>query len=197
MTTAPKLQAPDRENMERAIAAARAAKSNGSDGSGVLGIVVAQVYGPDGKLKQESITHNLVTDTGDTYYAQRGAGQTPTAPTGMRLGTGTTAPSKNGAGAAIVAFVATTGAKALDAGFPTAASKGAALGGRITWQSTWEAGVATANGIAEVVLTNESPLTQVAGTTANTLARALLSPTVNKGANDTLVVTWYHDFLGA
>lgn len=166
------------------------------DETAIKGTVVAQVFGPDGELKAEVVTENLITDTGDTYYASRGAGGAPVAPTGMRLGTGATAPSKNGPGAAIVTYVAASN-KALDANFPTSASRGAGLGARITWQATWGAGLATANGIAEVVLTNESPLTNVAGAAGNTLARALLNPTVNKGANDTLVVTWYHDFLGA
>ncbi len=157
---------------------------------------MAELFGPDGDLLQEVEFTNLVTDTGDLYYAQRGASGTPTAPTGMRLGTGTTAVAKNGAGAAIVTYV-TSSQVALSGGTPTAAAKAAGTGARITWQATWGAGVATANSIAEVVLTNESPLTNVAGTAANTLSRALLSPTVNKGANDTLVVTWYHDLLGA
>ena len=164
--------------------------------AGITGYGVAQLFNGDMDLVNEIEFTNIVTDTGDTYYAQRGASGTPTAPTGMRLGTGATAVAKNGAGAAIVTYV-TASHVALTGGTPTAATKGAGLGARITWQATWGAGVATANSIAEVVLTNESPLTNVAGTAANTLSRALLSPTVNKGANDTLVVTWYHDLLGA
>lgn len=164
----------------------------------IRGLVVASLFDIDGELIDQVETHNLVTDVGDLYYAQRAASGTPTAPTGMRLGTGgATAASKSGAGAAIVTTIATTGARALDATFPSAAAKAAGTGARVTWQSTWGAGLATVNGINEVVLTNESPLTQVAGTAANTIARAVLNPTVNKGANDTLVVTWYHDFLGA
>lgn len=165
--------------------------------SGIKGLVVAELFGPDGELKQRVVTENLITDVGDLYYAQRAAAGAPAVPTGMRLGTGLTAASKAGAGAAIVTTIATTGAKGLDAGFPTAAAKATGTGARVTWQATWGAGLATVNGISEVVLTNETPLTQVAGTAADTIARALLNPTVNKGANDTLVVTWYHDFLGA
>jgi hypothetical protein len=57
--------------------------------------------------------------------------------------------------------------------------------------------VATANNIAEVVLTNQSTGTQTAVPEADSIARALLSPTVNKGAADTLAITWNHDILGA
>jgi hypothetical protein len=112
----------------------------------------------------------------------------------MRLGTGTTAVAKTGAGAAIVTYVSGS-ALAIDGGFPTSALSGSSR--RIQWKTSWSAGVATATGIAEVVITNESPLTDVTGTAANTISRALISPTVNKGASDTLAVTWNHDLLGA
>mgnify|MGYP001609219817 CR=1 FL=1 len=115
---------------------------------------------------------------------------------GMRLGTGTTAVAKTGAGAAIVTYTAaTTSSKALDSGFPTSALSGSSR--RIQYKTTWNAGEATITGLAEVVITIEQPLTDVAGTAANTISRALLSPTVNKGASDTLAVTWNHDLLGA
>lgn len=139
---------------------------------------------------------NLITDVGDQFYASRAASVAINVPTGMRLGTGTTAVAKNGAGAAIVTYV-TASQQAFDGGFPTAATKGAGLGWRTQWKTTYAAGTATTNGIAEAVITNETALTNVAGTAANTLARALLSPTVNKGANDTLAITWNWDVLGA
>lgn len=139
---------------------------------------------------------NLITQVGDQYYGERasGIGSPPGQVTGMRLGTGTTAVAKTGAGAAIVTYV-TGSNKAIDGSFPTSALNGSSR--RIQWKTTWNAGEATANSIAEVVITNESPLTDVAGTAANTISRALLSPTVNKGASDTLAVTWNHDLLGA
>jgi hypothetical protein len=114
--------------------------------------------------------------------------------TGMRLGTGTTAVAKTGAGAAIVTYV-TASQLALDATYPLSTLNGSSR--RIRYFVTWAAGVATANGIAEAVITNETPLSNVAGTAANTIARALLSPTVNKAAGDTLTVDWAHDLLGA
>lgn len=114
--------------------------------------------------------------------------------TGMRLGTGVTAVAKTGAGAAIVTTVSGS-QHVLDGGFPTSALSGASR--RITYKVTWAAGEGTSSGLAEVVITNETPLSNVAGTAANTIARALLSPTVNKGASDTLAVTWNTDHLGA
>lgn len=114
--------------------------------------------------------------------------------TGMRLGTGTTAVAKTGAGAAIVTYV-TASQVAIDATWPQSSLFGSSR--RIEYRTTWNAGVATANDIAEAVITNETPLSNVAGTAANTISRALLSPTVNKGADDTLTITWRHDILGS
>lgn len=157
--------------------------------------------GPNGAIKRQGGLlvpnfKNLITDVGDEVWAKRLAAVSVNLPTGMRLGTGSTAVSKNGAGAAIVTYLSGSN-RDFDATYPTAASKGAGLGWRVTFRTTWPAGVATANGISEVVITNETPHTNVAGTAANTLSRALLSPVVNKGASDSLEVTWYYDDLGA
>lgn len=147
-------------------------------------------------LKQEVPFANLITQVGDQYYGERAAGiaSPPAQVTGMRLGTGSTAVAKTGAGAAIVTYV--TGSNvAISGGFPTSSIPGSAR--RITWKGDWAAGVATASGIAEVVITNETPLTNVAGTAANTIARALISPVINKTALDVVAITWTHDLLGA
>lgn len=164
---------------------------------GLSGVVAWQLFGPDGELLSQGEVPNLITDTGDQYYAWRGAGTT-TGPgavaTGMRLGTGTTAASKSGAGAAIGTYV-NNSQRPLDSITPS--SKGAGLGGRVAYLASWGGGVATANNISEVVITNETPLTNVAGSAATCLSRALLNPVVNKGANDTLAITWYHDLLAA
>lgn len=167
-----------------------------TDLAAIRGIVEVRLYDADGNLTLEQVIENLVTQVGDQYYGERAAGiaSPPGQVTGMRLGTGTTAAAKTGAGAAIVTYV-TGSSVAIDATYPQSSLSGSSR--RITWRTTWAAGVATATGIAEAVITNESPITNVAGTAANTIARALLSPTVNKGASDTLEITWQHDLLGA
>jgi hypothetical protein len=166
--------------------------------SGVIGWGFYELFDIDSKLKQYGVFANKITDVGDEVYAKRAANVATTLPTGMRLGTGSTAPAKNGAGAAIVTYVSSiTASKAIDGSFPTAATLGAGAGWRVQYKTSWSAGQATQNGWNEVVITNEASLTDVAGTAANTISRALLSPVVNKGANDTLAVTWNHDFLGA
>ncbi|RMH81568.1 MAG: hypothetical protein D6683_04050 [Actinomyces sp.] len=158
------------------------------------GHVRAVLLGADGSRRVIE-AHNLMTQVGDQWMGERAAGLgTLGAVTGMRLGTGTTAAAKTGAGAAIVTYV-TGSAQAIDSGYPTSALNGTAR--RITYRTTWAAGSATANGIAEAVLTVEATLTDSAGTAADTIARVLLSPTVNKGANDTLELTWTIDVEGA
>jgi hypothetical protein len=164
--------------------------------AGLRGYIHAVLRNPDGEIKQEVLAANLITQIGDEFYGERAAGiaSPPDQVTGMRLGTGTTAAAKTGAGAAIVTHV--TGSNvAITGGFPTSALNSGAR--RIQWRTDWAAGVATANAIAEAVITNLNPIGTGAGSAADTISRALLSPTVDKAAGDTLAIVWSHDLLGA
>lgn len=163
------------------------------DTATIRGYLLVEVHGPDGALKQRMETRNLVTEVGDTYFGERGAGLAgaPAVTTGMQLGTGTTAAAKTGAGAAIVTLVASS---LVAHGTPT--SSLAAGKRRIQYVTTWAAGVATANAIAEVVLTNQATATQTAAPASATISRALLSPTVNKAAGDSLTITWNVELQG-
>jgi hypothetical protein len=168
------------------------------DKIGLNGIVVVELHDERGKLKHYEEVVNRITDVGDQYYAERatGIGSPPAQVTGMRLGKGgATAASKTGAGAAIVTYI-TASQVAISSGPTSSQPGGATTARRIAWVSTWAAGIATDTGITEVVITNETPLTNVAGTAANTIARAVLT-TFDKGAGDTLTITWNHDLLGA
>jgi hypothetical protein len=157
----------------------------------VRGHGTVEVHGPDGELKQSLSFVNQITDVGEQLYGERGAGITTTAiPTGMQLGTGTTGTAKNGAGAAIVTLVPSS-LVALTGGYPQSSKPGTVR--RIVYQVLWAAGTATANAISEVALVNQGTGTQTAAPAANTISRALLSPTVNKGSADTLTITWNHD----
>lgn len=166
---------------------------------GLHGLVHVELWKPDGHgelvLADEEWAENLITQVGDEYYGERAAGiaSPPDQVTGMRLGTGTTAAAKTGAGAAIVTYITASNA-AIAGGFPTSSIPASAR--RIQWQSTWAAGVATNSAITEAVITNENPLTNVAGTAANTISRVVFTAK-DKGALDTLTITWSHDLLGA
>ncbi len=160
---------------------------------GMKGHATYILRGPDGEIKQSGTADNIITEIGQEYYGERAAGiaTPPDQVTGMRLGTGTTAASLTGAGAAIVTYLTASNA-AITGTWPQSSIPSGSIR-RIQWKSSWAAGVATNAAISEAVITNETPLTNVAGTAANTISRLVLSPVVNKGASDTFELTWNHD----
>lgn len=182
------------------------ATTSGAHGFGVGDVVTIAGVTPSGYNGSWAITAVGSTTTFSIYVGTAlGAGSAfgtatskcslPVA-TGMRVGTGTTAVATTGAGAAIVTYATSlTQFKGFDSTWPQSSLVTDTR--RIQYKTTFNAGEATQTALAEVVITNETPLTDVAGTTANTISRALLSPTVNKGASDTLAITWNHDLLGA
>lgn len=167
-----------------------------SNVTGIYGHVTWQLRNADGTLAAEGEGKNLVTSVGDRMYAGRGAGiASPLpAPTGMKLGTGTTAPSKAGAGAALVTYLADS-QQSFDAGFPTAAAQG--NGWRVTYKVTYPTGKSTsASPVTEAVIVNET-LSDATTASTSTVARILLTGVTAKGATQTLTITWTHDLLGA
>lgn len=147
--------------------------------------------GPDGRFKRVWRIRNLITTIGDGLYASRGAGLTTVAtPTGMKLGTGSTAVAKTGAGAALITYLAGSN-KAFDATFPSVA------GGVVTYKRTYAAGEATsASPITEVVIVNDTIATDATSTAANTISRGLLTNPAGKSAGDQLTITWSHSLVG-
>lgn len=167
-----------------------------ADETGIHGFGVAVLLDRHGRVKRRVEFRNLVTQVGDQYYGERATGisSPPAQVTGMKLGTGSTAVAKTGAGAALVTYL-TGSDKALDATFPQSALNGSSR--QITWQTTWGAGVATtASAITEVVIMNDT-LADATSTAANTISRALLTGIGSKGSSDSLVVSWTHSLLGA
>ena len=158
----------------------------------IEGIVEWELRGPNGEIKSAGKVRNLITSVGDQYYAGRAAlsSSLPAQVTGMKLGTGSTAPAKSGAGAALVTYL-TDSHQAIDGGYPTAAA------GVATFRVTYAAGKATtASPITEVVLVTDA-LANATSSAANTIARALLSGIGSKGAGDSLQITWTHTILGS
>lgn len=165
------------------------------------GILVVQLFGPDGELKDEQVVHNLITTAGDEYYAKKGIvgispanPSAPTAASGMKLGTGSTAAAKSGAGGALVTYISGSN-NPFDASFPAAAAVGGDAGWNMNYKTTWAAGDVTNAAIVEVVIVNDAA-TDATSTAANTYSRAVIS-SVNKTASDSLAVTWSHKALGA
>ncbi len=164
---------------------------------GIVGEVHAKLWAPDGTLKQYEYGRNLVTDYGDEHIAKRIFDDTFDIVTGMRLGdqVAPAAASKSGAGAAIQQYL--TGSNEDLDGVATSSDKGAGAGFRATHICTWIAGDITDPAISECVLSDETPLTDVAGVVGDTVARFVFGSTIDKQAGDSLEVTWHLDVLGA
>lgn len=168
---------------------------------GIIGTLTLELYGPDGELKDRRVVRNLITTAGDEYYAKKAiagvAPASPSAPTaasGMKLGTGTTAAAKSGAGAALVTYESGSN-NPFDTSFPTTIDEAGDGGWSASYKTTWAAGDVTETALTEAVIVNDAG-TDATSTAANTYSRVTFSA-INKGAGDSLVGTWNHKFLGA
>jgi hypothetical protein len=173
----------------------------GLDGVGMVGYGYAHLVGGDGRTRLLVPFANLITDAGDLYYAGKAitaiAPASPSAPTavnGMKLGTVSTAATKAGATSFIGTYISGSNI-AFDASYPQTANLGTTLGVNAVYKTTWAAGTATSATINEVTIVTDQA-TNTGGAAASTISRAVLT-TVNKGASDSLAVTWNHKFLGA
>jgi hypothetical protein len=167
---------------------------------GMVGFGVVLLENPDGIVDIEPFA-NLITTAGDQYYAQKGitgiAPASPSAPTamsGMKLGSGSTAAAKSGAGGALVTYIAASN-NPFDATFPSAAAVGGDAGWNASYKTSWAAGDVTAASITEAVIVNDAA-TDATSTAANTCSRTVFAAK-NKTADDSLAITWVHKFLGA
>jgi hypothetical protein len=168
---------------------------------GIKGIVTIELFDEDGNLKERQVVDNLVTTAGDEYYAKKAiAGispanpSAPTAASGMKLGTGTTAAAKSGAGAALITYESGSN-NAFDTSFPTTIDEAGDGGWSASYKTTWAAGDVTEAALTEAVIVNDAA-TDATTSAANTYARVTFTA-INKTASDSLVITWNHKFLGA
>lgn len=164
---------------------------------GLVGYGVIERFDGDGRRNLVVPFANLITDTGDLYYAGKmiaaiapASPSAPTALTGMQIGSGTTAVAKSGAGGAMVTLLA---GQAFDATFPSTSNLGAGLGVNAVYKTTYAAGTGTGT-VAEATITNGTIGT--ASTAGNTISRVTFTGIV-KGAADSLAFTWNHKALGA
>ena len=159
------------------------------DRSMITGKVTATVFGPDGKIKQVSENHNIVTNEGDALIVD------------MLVTTGTRTAVDNanaviGVGTGYVSELKTTDAlvtqegvdEAMEATYPKQKGAFAAANDNVVqYRVIFEAGDLDSAGIDEALLGN--------GT--DTLAYAQINPAVDVLAADTLQVDWEITFLGA
>jgi hypothetical protein len=202
--TALALARHDAEYLEALYAAHDMARTKLRDttyGFGIVGYGVAELVDGDGQRSLLNPFANLITDAGDLYYAGMAiALVTPAAPaqptkaTGMKLGTGTTAASKASTGAALVTYLSASNA-AFDASYPQTANLGSTLGVNAVYKTTWAAGTATNSALTEAVIANDAG-TNATSSAANTYHRAVFTA-INKGASDSLAITWNAKMLGS
>jgi hypothetical protein len=126
-----------------------------------------KLFGPDGKLKGEQNVPNLVVTTGKTFIAARMVG-TPTAMSHMAIGSGTTDP-------AIGDTVLQT-----ELGRVSLTSS-ASAGAVVTYIASFGAGTGT-GAVTEAGIFNAS--------SGGTLLCRTEFATVNKGADDSMSITW-------
>ena len=136
----------------------------------------AQLFGADGQLKTERHARNLVVTAGLNFIAD----QLSTTPGGTKM---THMAVGTGAGAAAAGDTALTTENDRNA-VTSLTDSGAVL----TAVGTWAAGDATA-ALTEAGVFN-------AASVGTMLARVLFS-VINKGASDTLVITWTFTFAAA
>ena len=131
--------------------------------------VHAELFGPDGALKQETWAHNLVTTAGCQHIADQLSDQGEAAMSHMAIGTGTNAPA-----AGNTTLQTELDRNALTSG-PTQSTN------TVVYVADWAAGDGT-GAITEAGLFNDA--------SAGTLLARVVFSVINKGAGDTLRITW-------
>jgi len=126
-----------------------------------------KLFGPDGKLKAEQNVPNLVVTTGKTFIAARMVG-TPTAMSHMAIGSGTTDPAVGD-----TALQTELGRVSLTSSTST--------GAVVTYVASFGAGTGT-GAVTEAGILNAS--------SGGTLLCRTEFATVNKGADDSMSITW-------
>jgi hypothetical protein len=157
----------------------------------IVGHVVAELFGPDGKLKQREEVHNLITDVGDNYLAALAYG-TSVSTYRMKTGSASTAAAKNGAGSYVATGDYNSGsAHAMDSTYPKVGASNNIAQFKVTWATGENTNTIRRCGIVD----NATNAGEADAT--HTYAMTVFTADIPKGASDTLAVTWTWTFLGA
>lgn len=139
-----------------------------------------------GSSREVFATKNIITDSGDQYYAELGAGETPTnfGTPFMSLTTAQNAPSKTSDFSDLTTIVA-SGTLAIDGGYPQTNDSDADNPGTvgidiITWRRSW--GTSQANG----TIIGEGIHQSGASGTDPLLNHAAFGASITKTSSDTL-----------
>lgn len=161
----------------------------------IKGFIAYKLIDENGNIKAEGKTNNIVTEQGLKYYVDQLSDKGGSVAQLMVLGTGTAAVGTANtwvggyfSGNGTIAGTAGSAAITTNSGTPTA----------LQYVGTYSAGYATQDGITRVGITNMVASADGNGTPNGTttffIAHGTITPTVNKGASDTLVITWNHIF---
>lgn len=189
------------------------------DKASIKGKVTVKVFGPDGKIKRRddslwfrikyffthftwipegapmvSVNHNIVTNEGDALIADLmsdSPARTKVDNTNGHMCVGTGFSSAVKTQTALNTIVGSP--NDLDAGYPQVKGSFGSTDDNVTvYRSTFGAGVCTSDGLDEVSLINNA-----AEASGDMLAYAEIDPAVNKGASDSLEITWELTFTGS
>jgi hypothetical protein len=140
------------------------------------------------------LARNIVTNSGDEYYAERAAAETPStdfsnSTAGLRLGSGTTTPAKTDTD---VSTFITGAAVAVDGSYPTTSdSDGDNTGSGadiVSWRYQYTAAAFSA-AVAEGAIVNNDA--------SPTSALTHFNSSFTKTSSDTLKIFINHEFLGS
>jgi len=170
-----------------------------NDKAGIKGIIKYSLYDKDGNLKQSGESHNIVTFHGDKYYVDRLAVKGGAVASIFVLGTGTA--TVGTADTWVSGYYANNGTAAGTGGSVTVAVNSGTLNS-LQYIGTFGAGYGTtADAITRIGLSNMVAAADGNGTPTGTstyfIAHGTVSPSVTKGASDTLVISWDHLLVGS
>lgn len=190
----------DKMEMRDAFLCAMDLAKSARDSVGMVGYGTVVLLDGDMKPKEIEPFVNKITTPGDEYYARRAAAgigtpniAQPTLANGMKLGTGTTAVAKSGAGASLVTYEPASN-NLFDTTHPALTDLSADTGWDVVYKTSWGAGDVTDGALTEAVIVNDAA-TDATSSAANTYARIVFAAK-NKTADDTLAITWAHTFNG-
>lgn len=138
----------------------------------LAGRLSLRLYGPDGQLKDQRDVDNLVVGAGLGHIASRMTGTSSNVMSHLQLGTGSTAAAAGNT----TLETAVSPRNAL-----TSTTLGGSYNEQLTYKATFIAGEAT-GALREAGIFNAS--------SGGTMLCRTVYPVINKGAGDTLEVTW-------
>lgn len=165
---------------------------------GLKGKVQYTLYDEKMKIKQKGKSRNIVTVQGNNYFVDQLSDQGADSIKYMILGTASAAVGSTDTW--VGGYFAGNGSAAAGEGTVNPITN-SGTPGNLQLVGTWTPGNATQDGITRVGYTNNDNSADGNGTPDNSttffIAHGTISPTVNKAAGDTLVVTWDITFAGS